>query len=136
MRDRRTWDRSSGTSAPGGRPSTRLEGAHHGGLRQRPDIRFLHHAGEHGAARGCRAGAGLGAGGAGLVTFQDHPYQAGFLDTWTLLSYVAAQTERIALSGNVINLPLRPPTVLARAAASLDLLSGGRFELGLGAGAF
>jgi alkanesulfonate monooxygenase SsuD/methylene tetrahydromethanopterin reductase-like flavin-dependent oxidoreductase (luciferase family) len=71
-----------------------------------------------------------------LVTFQDHPYQAGFLDTWTLLSYIAAQTERIYVSGNVINLPLRPPAVLARAAASLDLLSGGRFELGLGAGAF
>jgi alkanesulfonate monooxygenase SsuD/methylene tetrahydromethanopterin reductase-like flavin-dependent oxidoreductase (luciferase family) len=71
-----------------------------------------------------------------LVTFQDHPYQAGFLDTWTLLSYVAAQTERIHVSGNVINLPLRPPAVLARAAASLDLLSGGRVELGLGAGAF
>ncbi|MFI1469219.1 LLM class flavin-dependent oxidoreductase [Streptomyces wuyuanensis] len=71
-----------------------------------------------------------------LVTFQDHPYQSGFLDTWTLLSWVAARTERVRLSGNVINLPLRPPAVLARAAASLDLLSGGRVELGLGAGAF
>lgn len=71
-----------------------------------------------------------------LATFQDHPYQASFLDTWTLLSYVAAQTERIHVSGNVINLPLRGPAVLARAAASLDLLSGGRVELGLGAGGF
>ncbi|HEY8339647.1 MAG TPA: LLM class flavin-dependent oxidoreductase [Egibacteraceae bacterium] len=71
-----------------------------------------------------------------LVTFQDHPYQPRFLDTWTLLSYVAARTERVRLSGNVLNLPLRPPAVLARAAASLDLLSGGRFELGLGAGGF
>jgi alkanesulfonate monooxygenase SsuD/methylene tetrahydromethanopterin reductase-like flavin-dependent oxidoreductase (luciferase family) len=71
-----------------------------------------------------------------LVTFQDHPYQVGYLDTWTLLSFVAAKTERIRLSGNVINLPLRPPAVLARAAASLDLLSGGRFELGIGAGSF
>jgi alkanesulfonate monooxygenase SsuD/methylene tetrahydromethanopterin reductase-like flavin-dependent oxidoreductase (luciferase family) len=71
-----------------------------------------------------------------LVTFQDHPYQPAFLDTWTLLSWVAAQTERVHVSGNVINLPLRTPAVLARAAASLDLLSGGRFELGLGAGAF
>jgi alkanesulfonate monooxygenase SsuD/methylene tetrahydromethanopterin reductase-like flavin-dependent oxidoreductase (luciferase family) len=71
-----------------------------------------------------------------LVTFQDHPYQSAFLDTWTLLSWVAAQTERVHLSGNVINLPLRPPAVLARAAASLDLLSAGRFELGLGAGGF
>ncbi|GAA3689528.1 hypothetical protein GCM10022224_063720 [Nonomuraea antimicrobica] len=76
------------------------------------------------------------AAGLDLVTFQDHPYQSAFLDTWTLLSYVAAKTERVHLSGNVINLPLRPPAVLARAAAGLDLLSGGRFELGLGAGGF
>src|SRR5690606_16301327 len=71
-----------------------------------------------------------------LVTFQDHPYQPAFLDTWTLLSYAAARTERVRLSGNVLSLPLRPPAVLARAAASLDLLSGGRVELGIGAGAF
>jgi alkanesulfonate monooxygenase SsuD/methylene tetrahydromethanopterin reductase-like flavin-dependent oxidoreductase (luciferase family) len=71
-----------------------------------------------------------------LVTFQDHPYQPAFLDTWTLLSYVAAKTERVHLSGNVLNLPLRQPAVLARAAASLDLLSGGRLDVGLGAGAF
>jgi alkanesulfonate monooxygenase SsuD/methylene tetrahydromethanopterin reductase-like flavin-dependent oxidoreductase (luciferase family)/hemerythrin-like domain-containing protein len=71
-----------------------------------------------------------------LVTFQDHPYQAGFLDTWTLMAYVAAATSTIRISANVINLPLRPPVVLARSAASLDLLSGGRVELGLGAGAF
>ncbi|SFF38709.1 LLM class flavin-dependent oxidoreductase [Streptomyces mirabilis] len=70
-----------------------------------------------------------------FVTFQDHPYQSSFLDTWTLLSWVAARTERIGLSGNVLNLPLRqPPAVLARAAASLDLLSGARISLGLGAG--
>ncbi|MBO9555306.1 LLM class flavin-dependent oxidoreductase [Cellulomonas sp.] len=71
-----------------------------------------------------------------LVTFQDHPYQPAFLDTWTLLSYAAARTERVHLSANVVNLPLRPPAVLARSVASLDLLSGGRVELGLGAGAF
>ncbi|WP_421733771.1 LLM class flavin-dependent oxidoreductase [Cellulomonas sp.] len=71
-----------------------------------------------------------------LVTFQDHPYQPAFLDTWTLLSWVAASTERVHVAGNVLNLPLRPPAVLARAAASLDLLSGGRFALGLGSGAF
>jgi alkanesulfonate monooxygenase SsuD/methylene tetrahydromethanopterin reductase-like flavin-dependent oxidoreductase (luciferase family) len=71
-----------------------------------------------------------------LVTFQDHPYQPAFLDAWTLLSWVAARTTRVHVSGNVLNLPLRQPAVLARAAASLDLLSGGRFELALGAGAF
>jgi hypothetical protein len=71
-----------------------------------------------------------------LVTFQDHPYQASFLDTWTLMSFVAAATSTISLAPNVANLPLRPPAVLARSAASLDLLSGGRVELGIGSGAF
>ncbi|MGW5559703.1 LLM class flavin-dependent oxidoreductase [Micromonospora sp. NPDC003944] len=71
-----------------------------------------------------------------LVTFQDHPYQPAFLDTWTLLSFVAARTSRVHLAANVTNLPLRPPAVLARSVASLDLLSGGRVGLGLGAGAF
>ena len=66
-----------------------------------------------------------------LVTFQDHPYQPKFLDTWTLLSWVAARTSRIHVSGNVLNLPLRQPAVLARSLVSLDLLSGGRVELGL-----
>lgn len=71
-----------------------------------------------------------------LVTFQDHPYQPAFLDTWTLLSWVAGRTERVHLAANVLNLPLRSPAVLARAAASLDRLSGGRLDLALGAGAF
>lgn len=71
-----------------------------------------------------------------LVSFQDHPYQPAFLDAWTLLAWVAGATERIAVAGNVLNAAMRPPAVLARAAASLDLLSGGRVELGLGAGAF
>jgi hemerythrin-like domain-containing protein len=71
-----------------------------------------------------------------LIGFQDHPYQAAFLDAWTLLSYVAARTNRIRLFPNVANIPLRPPAVLARSAAALDILSGGRVELGLGAGYF
>jgi alkanesulfonate monooxygenase SsuD/methylene tetrahydromethanopterin reductase-like flavin-dependent oxidoreductase (luciferase family) len=71
-----------------------------------------------------------------LVTFQDHPYQPAFLDTWTLMSWVAAQTERVHIAANVLNVPLRSPAVLARSAASLDLLSAGRLDLALGAGAF
>jgi alkanesulfonate monooxygenase SsuD/methylene tetrahydromethanopterin reductase-like flavin-dependent oxidoreductase (luciferase family) len=70
-----------------------------------------------------------------LVAFQDHPYVAEFLDTQTLLAYAAARTERLRVIADVTSLPLRPPAVLARAAASLDVLSGGRFELGLGTGA-
>jgi alkanesulfonate monooxygenase SsuD/methylene tetrahydromethanopterin reductase-like flavin-dependent oxidoreductase (luciferase family) len=71
-----------------------------------------------------------------LVTFQDHPYLPTFFDTWTLLSFIAARTTRVRLAANVTNLPLRPPAVLARSVASLDLLTDGRVELGLGAGAF
>ena len=71
-----------------------------------------------------------------LIGIQDHPYQPQFLDTWTLLSALAKETEQIRLMPDVINLPLRPPAVLAKAAASLDILSSGRVELGLGSGAF
>jgi len=71
-----------------------------------------------------------------LVTIQDHPYQSRFLDTWTLLSWIAARTTTVTVAPNVANLPLRGPVILARSAASLDRLSGGRVELGLGSGAF
>jgi alkanesulfonate monooxygenase SsuD/methylene tetrahydromethanopterin reductase-like flavin-dependent oxidoreductase (luciferase family) len=71
-----------------------------------------------------------------IVSFQDHPYQPSYLEMWTLLSVVAAQTTNVLVAPNVANLPLRPPAVLARAAASLDILSGGRVALGQGAGAF
>jgi alkanesulfonate monooxygenase SsuD/methylene tetrahydromethanopterin reductase-like flavin-dependent oxidoreductase (luciferase family) len=71
-----------------------------------------------------------------VVGIQDHPYQRRFLDTWTLLAYAAAITTRVTLVPDVSSLPLRPPAMLAKAAASLDVLSGGRVEVGLGAGAF
>jgi alkanesulfonate monooxygenase SsuD/methylene tetrahydromethanopterin reductase-like flavin-dependent oxidoreductase (luciferase family) len=70
------------------------------------------------------------------VAVQDHPYQRRFVDTWTLLSMIAATTSRVGLFPDVANLPLRPPALMAKTAATIDLLSGGRFELGLGAGAF
>jgi alkanesulfonate monooxygenase SsuD/methylene tetrahydromethanopterin reductase-like flavin-dependent oxidoreductase (luciferase family) len=76
------------------------------------------------------------AAGLDLVGIQDHPYQRRFLDTWQLMGFVLAQTSRISVFPDVANLPLRPPRMMAKAAASLDVLSGGRFELGLGAGAF
>ncbi|WP_107766099.1 LLM class flavin-dependent oxidoreductase [Nocardioides terrigena] len=71
-----------------------------------------------------------------LVSVQDHPYQDKYLDTWTLLSVLGARTSTIKIAPNVASLPLRPPVVLAKAAATLDLVTGGRVELGLGAGAF
>ena len=74
-------------------------------------------------------------GGLDLVGIQDHPYQRRFLDTFALIATLLAQTERLRFFPDVANLPLRPPAVIAKAAATLDRLSGGRFELGLGAGA-
>jgi alkanesulfonate monooxygenase SsuD/methylene tetrahydromethanopterin reductase-like flavin-dependent oxidoreductase (luciferase family) len=71
-----------------------------------------------------------------LIGVQDHPYQRRHLDAWSLLAVILGRTERITVFPDVANLPLRPPAVMAKAAASLDRLSGGRFELGLGGGAF
>lgn len=71
-----------------------------------------------------------------LIGIQDHPYQRRFVDALTLLTAVAVRTERVTVFPDVASLPLRPPAVLAKAAASIDVLSDGRFELGLGAGAF
>ena len=71
-----------------------------------------------------------------LIGIQDHPYQRRFLDTFSLISDLAARTQRVRFFPDVANLPLRHPSVMAKAAASIDRISGGRFELGLGAGGF
>jgi alkanesulfonate monooxygenase SsuD/methylene tetrahydromethanopterin reductase-like flavin-dependent oxidoreductase (luciferase family) len=80
----------------------------------------------------------IGADRSGLdpVGVQDHPYQWRFFDTWTLLAYVAGRTERVRLLPDVLNLPLRLPTMIAKSVTSLDGLSDGRVDLGIGAGAF
>jgi alkanesulfonate monooxygenase SsuD/methylene tetrahydromethanopterin reductase-like flavin-dependent oxidoreductase (luciferase family) len=71
-----------------------------------------------------------------LVGIQDHPYNPDFVDTFSLITWLAAKTQSVHFFPNVANLPLRPPAMLARQAATIGVLSGGRFELGLGAGAF
>jgi alkanesulfonate monooxygenase SsuD/methylene tetrahydromethanopterin reductase-like flavin-dependent oxidoreductase (luciferase family) len=71
-----------------------------------------------------------------MISVQDHPYNREHLDTWTLLTALARETERVHLVSNVLNTPLRPPAMLAKMAATLDVLSRGRLELGLGAGAY
>jgi alkanesulfonate monooxygenase SsuD/methylene tetrahydromethanopterin reductase-like flavin-dependent oxidoreductase (luciferase family) len=69
-----------------------------------------------------------------LVSLGDHPYWTGRLDTMSLLAAIVARTSRVTVFPDLANLPLRPPLQLARAAATLDILSGGRFELGLATG--
>src|SRR2546423_7412407 len=71
-----------------------------------------------------------------FISIQDHPYNANFFDTWTLLTFLGARKQHVRLLTNVVNLPLRPPAMLAKAAATLDILTNGRVELGLGAGGY
>ena len=70
-----------------------------------------------------------------MVSLPDHPYWTDRLDTMSLLAAIVARTSRVTVFPNLANLPLRPPLILARAAATLDIISGGRFELGLATGA-
>ncbi len=71
-----------------------------------------------------------------LLGVQDHPYQPAHLDALALSGVILAQTKRVRVFHDVANLPLRPPAVFAKTAATLDLLSGGRFEVGIGGGGF
>lgn len=75
-------------------------------------------------------------GGLEWVGIQDHPYQRRFLDTFALIADLAARTSRLRFFPDVASLPMRGPTALAKLAASIDVMSGGRFELGIGAGNF
>lgn len=70
------------------------------------------------------------------LAVQDHAYQAGHLDTWTLITRLTAETRRITFLTDVLDLQLRPPAMLAKAAASLGVLTEGRLTLGLGGGTF
>ena len=55
-------------------------------------------------------------------------------DPLVWLAYVAAVTDKLRLATGIVILPQRNPVILAKEAASLDVLSGGRFILGIGAG--
>ncbi|KIF78287.1 hypothetical protein QR77_39910 [Streptomyces sp. 150FB] len=68
------------------------------------------------------------------LAVQDHPYQAGHLDAWTLISHLSAFTDQISFLTDVADMQLRPPVMLAKAAMSLSALTGGRIQLGVGGG--
>src|SRR5438128_7899927 len=59
------------------------------------------------------------------LAIQDYAYNPEFLDVSMLISYLAARTERISFFPDVADLLLRPPAMLAKAAASLSVLTGG-----------
>ena len=69
-----------------------------------------------------------------FVSIQDHPYVPVYLDTVSLIANLMATTSTLRFMTNVAKLPLRPAPMLAKAAASIDRLSDGRFDLGLGVG--
>lgn len=80
------------------------------------------------------------AAGFGTLWVLDHLSGATFggatiAECWTLLAALAARTTRIGIGPLVTNCTVRPAPVVANMAATLQLVSGGRFELGLGAGA-
>jgi alkanesulfonate monooxygenase SsuD/methylene tetrahydromethanopterin reductase-like flavin-dependent oxidoreductase (luciferase family) len=62
--------------------------------------------------------------------------EAGSLDAWATLAALAARTERIRLGSLVSPVTFRPPSVLAKNVVTVDHISGGRVELGIGAGWF
>jgi F420-dependent oxidoreductase-like protein len=78
----------------------------------------------------------------GQLRLTRHAEELGYESVWaaeaygsdspTLLAWLAGQTSRIALGSAVMQIPARTPTLTAMTAASLDVLSGGRFRLGLG----
>src|SRR5919206_3997299 len=62
------------------------------------------------------------------------PVYRSVLDPLVTLSFAAAHTSRIRLGVAVVNFPFVPPVYLAKQAATVDILSGGRLDLGLGSG--
>lgn len=67
---------------------------------------------------------------------QDHPpvpADVPVFDVFTMLGFLAGRTSRLRLGTNVYNIGLRHPFTTARAVATLDQVSGGRVELGIGA---
>ncbi|MFQ5879239.1 MAG: LLM class flavin-dependent oxidoreductase [Dehalococcoidia bacterium] len=68
------------------------------------------------------------------VALADRPPESS-LEGWTLACAIAALTQRLIITHRTLNVPFRNPALLAKAAATLDVISGGRLELTLGAGA-
>ena len=70
-----------------------------------------------------------------FVSANDHPCGTRpSYETWTMLTWIAANTSRVRISTRVLGVPYRAPAMVAKMAESLDRLSGGRLILGMGAG--
>ena len=62
------------------------------------------------------------------------PQKDSTLESWIALTYIAAKTQNIKLGTIVTPIPFRPPAILAKMVATMDVLSSGRAILGVGAG--
>jgi alkanesulfonate monooxygenase SsuD/methylene tetrahydromethanopterin reductase-like flavin-dependent oxidoreductase (luciferase family) len=70
-----------------------------------------------------------------FISATDHPAgEQPSNETWTMLSWIAASTDRIQVACKVLGVPFRPPAITAKMAETLARLSGGRLILGLGGG--
>lgn len=69
-----------------------------------------------------------------FVSASDHPGAADTNEVWTMLTWIAARTERIRIGTRVLGVPFRNPALTGKMAATLQHLSGGRLILGLGGG--
>jgi alkanesulfonate monooxygenase SsuD/methylene tetrahydromethanopterin reductase-like flavin-dependent oxidoreductase (luciferase family) len=90
---------------------------------------------------GPAAAADVEARGFDLLVLADHAFhyrfpERPFLDAWMRLAAITQTTSRIRLGTLVTNLSWRQPVILAKNTIALDHLSGGRFELGVGCGAY
>ncbi len=71
---------------------------------------------------------------AGWQSGRPYTYTDSFNEPFTLFAWMAAQTERIGFMTGVLILPQRQTALVAKQAAQVDLLSGGRFRMGVGIG--
>jgi len=72
-----------------------------------------------------------------FLCISDHylmPFSNSSVDTWTVLAAIAARTERIRIGTCVTPIPFRPPQLLAKTVTTVDRISNGRVNLGVGAG--
>jgi alkanesulfonate monooxygenase SsuD/methylene tetrahydromethanopterin reductase-like flavin-dependent oxidoreductase (luciferase family) len=98
-----------------------------------PGITFATRAGNQDYEQAVAVAQAAEAAGFTGVSFSDRPHDP-ILEGWTLATAVAVRTERIRLFHTTLNIPYRFPAVLAKEAATLDIISGGRLDLCLGAG--